>query len=57
MLNKYEIEIPDQVIRALGLMDKEVKDRGQVIYFRDRSMDIDHSWKNVCGGSTDIDRS
>jgi len=24
MLNKYEIEIPNQVVRALGLMDKEV---------------------------------
>jgi predicted HTH domain antitoxin len=26
MLNKYEIEIPNQVVRALGLMDKEVVD-------------------------------
>jgi predicted HTH domain antitoxin len=24
VLNKYEIEIPDQVVRALGLMDKDV---------------------------------
>jgi predicted HTH domain antitoxin len=24
MLNKYEIEIPNQVVRALGLMDRDV---------------------------------
>ena len=24
MLNKYEIEIPNQVVRALGVMDKDV---------------------------------
>jgi predicted HTH domain antitoxin len=24
VLNKYEIEIPNQVVRALGLMDKDV---------------------------------
>lgn len=41
MLNRYEIEIPGQVIRALGLMDKDVGDtlkKELAVYFFQRNM-------------------
>ena len=41
MLNKYEIEIPNQVVRALGLMDKEVVDtikKELAVYYFQRNM-------------------
>jgi predicted HTH domain antitoxin len=41
MLNKYEIEIPGQVIRALGLMDKDVVDtlkKELAVYFFQRNI-------------------
>jgi predicted HTH domain antitoxin len=41
MLSKYEIEIPDQVVRALGLMDREVADsikKELAIYYFQRNI-------------------
>ena len=41
MLNKYEIEIPPQVVRALGLMDKEVVDtikKELAVYYFQRNL-------------------
>jgi predicted HTH domain antitoxin len=41
MLNKYEIEIPNQVVRALGLMDKEVVDtikKELAVYYFQRNL-------------------
>ena len=41
MLNKYEIEIPNQVVRALGLLDKDVGDtmkKELAVYFFQRNM-------------------
>jgi predicted HTH domain antitoxin len=41
MLNKYEIEIPNQVVRALGLMDKDVVNtikKELAVYFFQRNM-------------------
>jgi predicted HTH domain antitoxin len=41
MLNKYEIEIPGQVVRALGLMDKDVVDtlkKELAVYYFERNI-------------------
>lgn len=41
MLNKYEIEIPNQVVRALGLLDKDVGNtikKELAVYFFQRNM-------------------
>jgi predicted HTH domain antitoxin len=41
MLNKYEIEIPNQVVRALGLIDKEVVDaikKELAVYYFQRNL-------------------